>query len=358
MIKKLKRKYLQGRLTNICDWENRIKKICQKWLIKTPVVPKTDSRQSVFSKFFRKNGKQSIQVWQFGSLYIALNESGFFTNKEDDYTILIEKQFDLKIIKDADYGLLLFALMDRIDFSTEINSMISYIKDDISEEGVILYKSYVKNVAFVDTLGFVCPFLIKYGLKNHDESYIELAKHQIKWYIKNGTEKHCELPFHAVRLTDKTTLGICDWARGLCWLLIALMDGYIILKDNNREDEYLEEQIIKYANILCSLQKSSGAYSWQLLSNKDSDSSATAVFGWYLACCYRLFKKKQYLNIAQKCRNYLMSITFNSGVIDYCQGDTISIGMYSRRFDKMPFAQAFTLRMQNELKNINKNFYA
>lgn len=351
MIKELKRKYLQGRLTNICDWKNRTKNICQKWLIKTPIIPKTDNRQCFLSKVFRKNGKQSIQVWQFGSLYLALSESGFFINNKYNYNFLIKKQFDLKIIKDADYGLLLFALMDRIEFVNEINSMISYIYNNISEEGVVLYKSHVKNVAFVDTLGFVCPFLIKYGLKNHEEKYIELAKHQIKWYIKNGTEKHCELPFHAVRLTDKTTLGICDWARGLGWLLIALMDGYIVLKDNDREDEYLKEQIIKYANILCSLQKNSGAYSWQLLSSKDSDSSATAVFGWYLARCYRFFGKKQYLDATEKCRTYLMSITFNNGVIDYCQGDTISIGMYSRRFDKMPFAQAFVLRMQNQMDN-------
>ena len=355
MCKKFARRYLQGRIVNVPEWENRIRKVCLKWLNKTPVVSKTDEKQGVFDNILRKNSKKSIQIWQVGSLYLALKENGIEDFTFKCFTDKIKKEYDLLNIKDSDYGLLIFALIGDDDFKKEILAMLDYINDNQNEYGNIRYKSFINGALFVDTLGFVCPFLIKYGITNNEEKYIQLAKYQIRWYIENGTEKHCGLPFHAVRTDDKTTLGICDWARGTAWLLIALMDGYSSLKNVGRDDDFLKYEILRFADILINLQKESGAYSWQLLTCKDSDSSATAVIGWFFAKSYEYFGKKEYLDCAEKCRNYLMTITFINGVIDYCQGDTLSIGVYSRLFDKMPFGQAFALRLQNVLKSFNKD---
>ena len=101
-------------------------------------------------------------------------------------------------------------------------------------------------------------------------------------------------------------------------------------------------------------QKNSGGYTWQLLSGYTTDSSAIAVFGWYLACCSVLFDKSEYLESARKCRRFLMMQTRNNGIVDYCQGDTIGIGVYSRSFGIMPFAQGFALRMQQEIINVER----
>jgi len=350
MFKSIQRRYFQGRIIDINIWAEKIKSVCEKWLIKTPTLSATDNNSFGF-KSKDNNRRKSIQVWQTGSLYLALKEidpQNVILNRSKR---IIAEEYACDKITDSDYGLLCFALNDSRSIDLLSEKMIDYINTCKTKNDIIFYKSTVKGVAFVDTLGFVCPFLTKYGIINNDSYYIGLSKKQIENYFENGLEKHCELPFHAYNIDDGTYRGICDWARGLAWLLIALMDSYLCLRDSDVEDEFYCEKIVKYADILCKLQKQSGAYSWQLLSpNKDSDSSATAVFGWYLANCYLLFKNKKYLDVAVKIKEYLRSVTFNNGIIDYCQGDTISIGIYSRSFDKMPFAQAFALRMQNVLK--------
>lgn len=349
LIKKLKRRYFFGKILDNKEWEKRVLKVCKKWLLKTPTLSKTDEKQTIFEKLNKKNRKDSIQVWQSGSLYLALKEYDENIAELAKFERDVRKKHELSVIKDSDYGLLCFALCNKEDFSDFSATMLSYIQNNIAENGTIYYKENVKSAAFVDTLGFICPYLTKIGVINGQEEYVNLAKRQIELYFENGVEKNSLLPFHAYTFDKKIPLGICDWARGLGWLLIALMDSYLTLLKDGKEDEFFKEKILQYADIICDLQKSSGAYSWKLFGNRESDSSATAVFGWFLSCCYGIFKNDRYLNSARKCRDYLKSVTYNNGIIDYCQGDTISIGVYSRSFDKMPFAEAFALRMQVRL---------
>ena len=341
MLKELSRRYLQGRISDNIIWQNKIESICMKWLIKTPTLSASDD--------WVKHRRKSIQVWQTGALVQALCETG---NEAliKKATQRIHRDFNCDIICDSDYGLLCFALRNQSEFEVLRSTMLRYILDNQTDEHLVYYKSGVKSSAFVDTLGFVCPFLTEYGLSNNRPDLVELAKKQIELYFENGIEPHSGLPFHAYEIDRLIPRGICDWARGLAWLLIALMDSYLCLQKVGKTDSFYEKNILRYGDLLLTLQKNSGAYSWQLLSGQESDSSATAVFGWYLAHCYELFGNSEHLYAARKCREYLKSVTFNNGVIDYCQGDTISIGVYSRSFDKMPFAQGFALRMQARLK--------
>ena len=145
--------------------------------------------------------------------------------------------------------------------------------------------------------------------------------------------------------------GICDWARGLGWLLIGIMDSYLSLSHPSLYDDFFNKYLFEYAEILIRLQRTDGGFTWQLLSGYETDSSAISVFGWYLACCAKIFGDKEYLKCAKKCRNFIMTVTNSNGIIDYCQGDTLGIGVYSRCFDYMPFAQGYALRMQNTIED-------
>lgn len=346
-MKKLKRRYFQGRIVDNSVWQTKIVTICKKWLKKTPTVPAMDSGKGLYLK------KKSIQVWQTGSLLLALAETGQDKLFLEEAKTLISREFCCDNITDSDFGLLGFALYIFPNNNFLETKIIKYVTENVLNDDIICYKSNVKSMTFVDTLGFICPFLTEYGIINRKFEFIELAKKQITNYLAKGVEPHCKLPFHAYDVNNETCLGICDWARGTAWLLIALMDSYICLQKNDIQDNFYLTKIKEYADIICALQKPSGAYSWQLLRDNDSDSSATAVFGWYFVNCYNFFGDKKYLDCARKCREYLKSVTFNNGAIDYCQGDTLSVGMYSRLFDIMPFGQAFALRMQTILKNFD-----
>ena len=49
-------------------------------------------------------------------------------------------------------------------------------------------------------------------------------------------------------------------------------------------------------------------------------------------------------NEAQKSLQYLQSVTQRNGAIDFSQGDTKAIGVYSQNFDILPFTQGFVLK--------------
>ena len=52
---------------------------------------------------------------------------------------------------------------------------------------------------------------------------------------------------------------------------------------------------------------------------------------------------------AMRCSEKIASNTRRSGEVDFAQGDTMGVGNYSRRFDILPAAQGFALRLEAEL---------
>ena len=75
------------------------------------------------------------------------------------------------------------------------------------------------------------------------------------------------------------------------------------------------------------------------------DSSTTATLAWYLLNASQIEEIKNECKLAYtKAIKYLMSVTKRNGAIDFSQGDTKDIGVYSMLFDILPFAQGFTLR--------------
>lgn len=349
--RKIISRFFEGRITDNELWHKQVLKTCTKWIINTPTVSSTDNYQTLLQIISKKNRKSSIQVWQSASLYIALSESREIKDRSvlNEFSEKVANQYNLKNISDSDFGMLAFAVFDNPSFSDFKKSMLNYVSNNMTDD-IIVYKSHAKKTAFIDTLGFVCPFLVKYGIDTKNDEYINLAKKQFELYYKYGIEENSNLPFHAFDIENHTKLGICDWARGLAWLLIGLMDSYKVLIPSGIKDSFFEEEIKKYAGIVLQLQKPYGGYSWRLLSNYETDSSATAVFGWFLACAGNIFGNNEYIAGAKKCREFLRSKTRNNGAIDYCQGDTLGVGNYSRSFDIMPFAEGFALRMHQELE--------
>ena len=92
------------------------------------------------------------------------------------------------------------------------------------------------------------------------------------------------------------------------------------------------------AKTLKKYQKENSSFSWNIFLTDDrSDSSATAVFAWF-------FKEMNLKNEAQKSLQYLQSVTQRSGAVDFSQGDTKTMGVYSQKFEILPFTQGFVLK--------------
>ena len=254
-----------------------------------------------------------------------------------------------------DSAILAYAVMklEHIDtdkYKKAFDSTYKLIKENIGQDGTVQYRKFMSNYRYVDTIGFICPFLISYGIKYNSEESIKLAIKQIEEYNKYGMIDRSNIPFHAYSIDNKEPLGLYGWGRGLGWYAIGLIDSYLELSDNNIYKKQLEEYVIKFAKTVIEYQQNSGCWNWTV-SRKESrpDSSATATLCWFLLNASNIDTiSKECKNSYEKGIKYLMSVTRRNGVVDFSQGDTKDIGVYSQLFDKLPFTQGFCIRCVNK----------
>lgn len=354
----LKERFFLGRISDTDIWREKVLLVCTNNLYNMPVVPSDDHNTT------RIKRRDSIQSWQYGSTYISLKEYynlfrderilkylNFFENNTSKIIGTIDNNIS------SDYGMISYGISKHHENKTLEEDMLSYILNNRTKTGIVFYKSICRTNIYVDTLGMVCPFLSMESVKMKNVRYLCISEKQIKYYIDNCTEKTYHLPFHSYNIEKQIPLGICDWARGLSWMLIGIMDSFLELKDYLSDLSFYLDYIEWYSNVLIELQLDNGGFTWQLLNKSvNTDSSATAVFGWFLANSSMIFNDKRFYDSALKCRGFLMKRTRSNGVIDHCQGDTIGIGIYSRRFEPLPFGQAFALRMEIAIEKATNIF--
>src|SRR5690606_20482810 len=102
-------------------------------------------------------------------------------------------------------------------YAPAMNSIWELIRNHIGEDGTVQYRKFMGNYRYVDTIGFICPFLVAYGAKYGKNECIELALKQIDEYRKHGLRPGQTIPFHAYKINNSTPLGLYGWGRGLGW---------------------------------------------------------------------------------------------------------------------------------------------
>ena len=346
-------RYHIGRWNNYDEWLSNVKNISIKWTRKTPVVKMTDNnRLMVIDMINGKYKNNNIQSWQLGGLLLGLCECNDKEAKEAINKLIIKL-----IDKDGnwvtkptnvDCGLLSYAILKNSRDYKKIKPAMDYsigiIEKNICEDGMIAYTSD-KNVdeRYVDTLGFVCPFLQLYSNIYAEEKFSKISLEQINQYNKYGLLHDTYLPNHAYNPKNKLPLGVYGWGRGVAWYVIGLIDTYIEIKDSD-EKLILKQNIKNVADSYINYQREDGGFGSILQNERTYDSSATAVLAYFYSRCYEIFENPKYLEVSNKCLQKIKSVTRITGKVDWCQGDTKGIGVHSQTFDIMPFAQGFTLR--------------
>ena len=88
---------------------------------------------------------------------------------------------------------------------------------------IIFYRMNTR-LQFVDALGMVCPFLVRYGQTFNKKNAIDLAYIQIDYYLKYGIDKDSYLPAHAINQITNYKVGSTNWGRGIGWYIFALSE--------------------------------------------------------------------------------------------------------------------------------------
>ena len=349
-----------GRFYNKEDWQNKIFQTSKKWLKNTPTIKLTDRNRLIFIDMLKGNYKRpAIQSWQEAALVLGLTE--YLKHSGDSKTQKeIEVFFNSKTTNsctwkmkstESDLGILAYAFLnaDFIDHQKyqpafeETYNMILSLK---GEDGTVAYKNHVREYRFVDTIGFVCPFLINYGLKFNKPEAIDLAIKQITEFEKYGMMAEEKIPCHTYNIHTKIPTGLFGWGRGLGWFLIGLADCYRILPDEHPERITVEILMVQVTKSVLKFQLKDGSFSWLIFDEKSrKDSSTVATIAYFFAVAAEVPElRAECIAGKEKCLHYLQTITRRNGAIDFSQGDTKGVGVYSQNFNVLPFTQGFVLR--------------
>jgi len=357
-----------GRYYDKKVWSKSISVKGIQWLNKTPKIKVTDNTRLVVIDILKGNyTKSAIQHWQEASLLLSFSE--YLKEKEDNKVIneikkYLNKRFDSngnwrKTPEYIDGAMLAYAIMKlpikEVDnYKNAWDSTWNMIKDHIGLDGTVQYRKFMKNYRYVDTIGFICPFLVLYGTKYNKNECIDLAIKQIKEYEKFGFLENSNIPCHAYELGKKIPLGLYGWGRGLGWFAIGLIDAWNELPDISKYKPMLKESVKKFALAIMNFQQEDGNWNWIVTRSEcRADSSTTATLGWFLINAAQINEiSKECLASTEKSINYLMKVTRRNGSVDFSQGDTKDIGVYSMLFNILPFTQGFCIRLINYFENL------
>ena len=347
-----------GRWVKRDEWLHQISKINLKWLNKTPTVKLTDNECYVLVDMLKGHYRSTtIQSWQeAGSLLGALATTGSKTHVNN----YIASKIDLTTGKwkqapqYVDGAILAYALskstIDTEKCKPAFDEIITLIEQCKGTDGTIFYRDFIPDVRFVDTIGFICPFLTFYGVTYNEPKYVDLAIFQIKDYVKKAFLKEPFVQAHAFDLSSNMPLGVYGWGRGSGWFILGIVDMYTELPKEHPEKNYLKELIFKTSKTMLEFQRKDGGFNAMLaVESSRHDSSITSIAGWLFYCSYIITNDNKYLKASKDCVDRLMKVTRRNGVIDFCQGDTKGIGLYATTFDLMPFVQGLTIRLASRL---------
>ncbi len=214
-----------------------------------------------------------------------------------------------------------------------------------------------KNQLWDDTLMMTVLPLAKIGRLLDRTEYIEEAKHQFLIHVKYLADKKTGLWYHGWTFEGNHNYAEAFWARGNCWLTIAIPEIIEILdlKEGDFFREFLINTLKAQVVALEKYQHESGL--WHTLIDDNTsylESSATAGFAYgILKAVHKNYIDSKYKDVAYKAVEGLLKEIDETGEV---QKVSIGTGMgESLEFYKnigmtaMPYGQSLTILCLTEL---------
>jgi len=349
-----------GQFPSDIDWQNKITATSIKWLHQTPTIKLTDNKRLIIIDILKGNYKKTaIQHWQQAALVLGLTQHIVATNDEkarEKVNAFFETIFDASgnwktPPKEIDSVILAYALFNcswiiQSNYKPAYDYCYQLLLHLKGEDGTIAYRKHNPDYRYVDTIGFICPFLMTYGVVFQNEEAVQLAVRQIISFNDFGMLPNHNVPCHAYSVKTNLPSGLFGWGRGLGWYAIGLIDSWKITPNNHPDKERLTQSVLSFSAMILKFQNKNGSWNWQILYDKSqTDSSVTATLAYFLASTASIPEIAEVSkNAKEKAIAYLKSVTRRDGATDLSQGDTKGIGVYSQEFNILPFTQGFCLR--------------
>jgi unsaturated rhamnogalacturonyl hydrolase len=349
-----------GRYSSQTEWKNKVLSKSLKWLMNTPTIKKSDNNRYILVDILNGNyRKVAIQYWQQAALILGLieeykaSQNPEIMNKIDSFfnSTLSKENGWKKPITESDGVILAYAFLkidwiNHNEYKKAYDEIWQLMLDLKGEQQTVAYKKKNAKYRFVDTIGFICPYLVEYGQKFNVPEAIDLAIKQIEEFNQFGLLNDTFMPCHTYTTETKIPTGLFGWGRGLGWYAIGLIDLWKALENTHPKKQVVTIWVEKFAKMAMQYQRKNGSWGWIIMhDNSRSDSSATATLAWFLTNAASIPSLETACKQStEKALHYLMKVTRRDGAIDFSQGDTKAIGIHSQEFDILPFTQGFALR--------------
>ncbi len=253
--------------------------------------------------------------------------------------------FTFDKVDQAMFGLVflrLYTIAQAKKYLTASNEIYKNVLSYVGDDDIVRYRKGV-DVAFIDTIGLVCPFLIMYADITDCKFARVLAEKQVDHVLDTGLDKDGILPFHAVDLNLNAPLGSINWGRGIGWWVLGLAP-LAAKSDKDHPNKYFTA----LQKILAFLERArlDNEYWPQFIGHTNDntiDSSATLMF--LLATQQAGIKdieSQELLSVIGRCVD-------SSGKVINASGDTIYINKYSRVKGASELAQGLMLSLISEV---------
>ncbi len=353
-----------GRYGDRRVWSQAITGIGLGWLRRTPTIKVTDNTRLIVMDMLRGNySRSAIQHWQEAALLLGMQEQLSRGNNQDDIQIRERAKNKLSVHLNASgdwkkapgevdgailaYSILKWNRLEPVNCQPAMDQVWELLRSRIGEEGTVQYRKAMSGYRYVDTIGFICPFLVRYGLDYNKPECLDLAVRQILEYEQHGMLPTLGVPFHAYSIKHNYLLGLHGWGRGLGWYAIGLIDAWNELPEEHEAKKVLQDAVVRFAHAAVSVQGERGQWNWTVTRTESrADSSATAMLAWFMGLASQIPEISQMCEASfDRAVTYLMSVTRRNGAVDFSQGDTKDIGVYSTLFELLPFTQGFCIRI-------------
>jgi unsaturated rhamnogalacturonyl hydrolase len=216
-----------------------------------------------------------------------------------------------------------------------------------------------KNQLWDDTLMMTVLPLAKIGKLLNKPEYLEEAKKQFLIHIKYLTDRKTGLWFHGWTFEENHNYAEALWARGNCWITIAIPEIIEILelKKGDFLHDFLIDTLNRQIEALAKHQNVSGL--WHTLINDPTsyvEASATAGFAYgILKSVHMGYVSQDYKEVAYKAIQGLIKEVNEEGALQKVSvgtgmGDTLDF--YKEiRITTMPYGQSLTILALAEFLN-------
>ncbi|MBC6308728.1 glycoside hydrolase family 105 protein [Listeria sp. FSL L7-1582] len=214
-----------------------------------------------------------------------------------------------------------------------------------------------KNQLWDDTLMMTVLPLAKIGKLLNRPEYIEEARYQFLIHVKYLQDRKTGLWYHGWTFEGNHNYAEALWARGNCWITIAIPEIIEILElaENDELRIFLIHTLNAQVASLKKYQHESGLWH-TLINDKDSylESSATAGFAYgILKAVHKHYISAEYEEVAYKAMAGLLNEIDENGEVQHV---SVGTGMgdhldFYREIDMtaMPYGQSLTILCLTEL---------